>query len=157
MEREKVKQILIFCRDVDGEIKHNTKMIQDYEDTYYTRDTPGGDENSGFRSKNKISNPTAQTALNVPDYVRGEIHALHELNIQLGALKAAILHELNVLPLHQKTILYEFYIKGSQWVQITGRVNYSATQCKKLRNRGLEILAQKFNGNDLIKNFNYPS
>ena len=157
MEREKVKKILIFCRDVDGEIKLNEKMIQDYEDTYYIADSGGGDLNSGIRSKNKISTPTEITALNVPDFVRGEIRALRELNLQLGALKAAILHELNGLPLHQKTILYDFYIKGLQWVQISGRVNYSATQCKNLRNRGLEILAQNFNGNDLIKNFNYPS
>jgi len=156
MEREKVKNILQFCRGIDGEIKYNAKLIQDYEDCYYN--TGGGGTLDGMpKSKYKTSSPTEAVALNVPDFVRGEIADLQKQNERLGKLKTAILQEINKLSLSQKSILYDFYIQGLQWVQIAARIHYSETQCKKIRNRGLDNLAKQFIKIPLIVNFNYPN
>jgi len=156
MEREKVKKVLLFCRDIDGEIRITRNVLQDYEDAYYTSGGAGSLDGMP-RSKYRTSNPTQNTALNIPDSASVAMNELREDLESLAALKAAILRELNKLPLHQKSILYDFYIKGLQWVQISVRVNYSATQCKEIRNRGLDILGKNFRKNKLIKNFNYPS
>jgi len=110
MKREKAKKILIFCRYVDSEIKYNAEQIQYYEDKYYMNGSGNTDINSSIKSKNKISKPTEATALNVPDFVKANIHKLHELNKNLAALETAIMYELNELTIHQKTILYDFYI-----------------------------------------------
>ena len=156
MEREKVKKILLFCRDIDGEIKMTKNVLQDYEDAYYT--SGGGGTLDGMpRSKYKTSNPTQTAALNIPDSATAAMNELREDIEILAALKAAIIGELNKLPLTHKSILYDFYIKGLQWVQISVRLNYSTTQCKEIRNRGLEILGEKFINNSLIINFNYPT
>ena len=157
MEREIVKKILLFYRDVDGEIKYNAKIIQDYEERYYTAAIGETLKESFINSRNKVTKPTEATALNVPDFVSATIRELQAANERLAALKTAIMHEINKLPLHQKSILYDFYIKGLQWVQISGRIHYSPTQCKKIRNRGLDNLAKGFVKNSLIKNFNYPN
>lgn len=156
MEREQAKNILLYCRDIDGEIKLNSKIIQDYEDRYYS--AIGGTLNESFiNSRNKVSKPTETLALNVPDFVSDHIRELQSKNKQLCKLKTAIMGELDNLPLVQKSVLYDFYIKGLQWVQISEQVHYSGTQCKTIRNRGLDNLAEQFSRNDLIKNFNYPS
>jgi hypothetical protein len=155
MEREKVKLILAFCRDIDGEIKLNMRMLQDFEDKYYT--SGGGGLDGMPRTKHRTSDPTPAVALNVPDSASAVMRDLRADIERLAALNAAILSELNKLPLPQKSIIYDFYITGLQWVQISGRAHYSATQCKKIRNRGLDNLAKHFVKNDMIKNFNYPS
>ena len=156
MEREKVKKILAFCRDIDGEIILTKRMLKDYEDKYYS--SGGGSPlESHIKSRNKVSTPTESAALNIPDSASAAMQGLRTDVERLAALKAAVLQELNKLPLQQKSIVYDFYIQGLQWVQISARVHYSATQCKKIRNRGLDSLAAYFADNDLIKNFNYPS
>ena len=154
MEREKVKKILEFYRDIDGEIKLMTRMLKDFEDEYYTGNSSTLD---GLpRGRYRTGNPTATAALNIRDSTNAEMCNLENSIEQITKLKIAILHELNKLPLAQKNIIYDFYITGLQWVQITMRVHYGITQCKKIRNRGLDKLAQSFENNDLIKKFNYP-
>ena len=155
MEREAVKTILIFCRDIDGEIKLTQRVLADYEDAYYTGG--GAGTLDGFpRSKYRTSDPTATTALNIPDSAADAMNELRADIELLAALKKAILHELNRLPLIQKTVVYDFYIKGLQWVQISLKTYYSTAQCRNIRNNGLDKLAKLFNKNDLIKKFNYP-
>ena len=155
MERAEAKKILLFCKDIDGEISHNRRMLQDYEDRYYSM---GGGTLDGMpKSKYKTTSPTETTALNIPDSASAVMRELREQNECLCVLKDAIMQELNKLPLSQKTILYDFYIKGLQWVQISGRIHYSGTQCKNIRNRGLNNLARNFSKNELIKHFNYPN
>ena len=156
MEREQAKKILLFCQDINGEISLSKRVLQDYEDRYYSI---GGSGNlDGMpRSKYKTSNPTESAALNIPDSASTAMCDLRSQIENLAALNAAILQELNKLPLTQKSILYDFYIQGLQWVQISVRVHYSETQCKKIRNRALDNLTKYFSKNELIKNFNYPS
>ena len=155
MEREQVKKILVFCRNIDGEMTYNKKQLKEYEDTYYSM-SGGGNLDGMPRSKYKTSSPTESAAFNIPDSASAEMRDLRGTIERLAALKAAILHELNKLTLPQKSILHDFYIKDLQWVQISVRVHYSGTQCKKIRNRALDNLAKHFDKNELIKNFNYP-
>ena len=155
MERENVKKILLFCRDIDGEIKTTRRILQDYEDAYYT--AGGGGTLDGMpRSKYRKTSPTETTALNISDLASLAMRDLRAEIEKLSALQAAILQELSKLSLAQKNILYYFYIKNMQWVQISGREHYSPTQCKKIRNRGLDNLGKLFIKNDLITNYNYP-
>lgn len=156
MERDKAKKILLFCRDIDGEISLNKRLLKDYEDCYYTMGGSGS-LNGMPKGNYKTSSPTEAVALNIPESTSAAIKELHQRNEWLYKLKDAILRELNKLPLPQKTIIYNFYIRGIQWVQIAAYVNYSGTQCKKIRNRALDNLARQFSQNDIIKKYNYPS
>lgn len=156
MERDKAKKILLFCKDIDGEISLNKRLLQDYEDRYYTMGGSGSLD--GMPKGNyKTSSPTEAVVLNIPESTSTAMKELRQRNKRLCELKDAILSELNKLPLPQKTIIYNFYIRGMQWVQIMTHVKYSGTQCKKIRNRALDNLAGKFSQNEIIEKFNYPS
>lgn len=155
MERDEVKKILLFCRDIDGEILLNKRLLQDYEDRYYSMG--GGGTLDGMpKSKYKTTSPVETVVLNIPDSASKAMNELRKKNETLCELKDAILRELNKLPLFQKTIIYDFYIRGLQWVQISGQIHYSETQCKKIRNRAIDNLACQFTKNEFIKKFNYP-
>jgi len=155
MERENVIRILKFCNDIDGHIAFDRSALKNYTDKYYG--LHGGNPFGGIPSKtNRISNPTEAAVLNIPDSASRKMDELRSEIGQLENLQAAILTELCKLPLIEKNVLTYFYFKGMQWVQISSRVNYSETQCKKIRNRGLEKLGGYFDQNELVKNFNYP-
>jgi len=156
MEREDAKKILVFSRDIDGEISLNNRVIRDYEDRYYTLGG-GGTLDAMPKGKGKTSTPTETIALNIPESASAAMRELQKHNERLEKLKSEILLELNRLPYTQKSILYDFYIRRLQWVQITARIHYSGTRCKQIRNRGLDNLATHFSKNGLIKNFNYPN
>lgn len=156
MERETVKQILVFFKTIDNEIAYNARIVADYEEQYYS--VSGGRLMDGMpKSKYKISNPTESTVLNIPDSVSAHMRELNAEINGLGKLKKAVLSELNKLPFLQKSIIYDFYIQGFQWVQISGRIHYSPTQCKNIRNRGLDKLGKHFSHNKTISSFNYPA
>lgn len=154
MERENVKKILKYCADIDGLIVWVRRGLKDYEDKFY------GLHSSGFggalSKTNKISNPTEAAVLNVPDSVREKVDAWRTEIKQLYSLQAAIFTEIGKLTLVEKNIIVDFYIKKCQWVQISSRVHYSETQCKKIRNKALEKLGGFFDQNEVVKNFNYP-
>jgi DNA-directed RNA polymerase specialized sigma24 family protein len=152
MERERVKKILLFCRDIDGEIKLRRRILQDYESAYYTSGGGGGMIDGMPRSKYRAGNPTETAAINIPGAISAAMHGLRATIEELADAKAEILKELEKLPLAQKSVLYDFYVLGKQWGQIAARVNYGATQCKKIRNRALDNLGGRFEKNDRIKN-----
>lgn len=155
MEREKVKQILKFYNDIDGHIAFARSALRDYTDRFYGLHS--GNSFGQISSKtNRISNPTESTVLNIPDSASQKMDELRAEIKQLEKLQAAILTEICKLPLIEKNVITYFYFKGIQWVQISMRVNYSETQCKKIRNKGLEKLGVFFDKNELVKNFNYP-
>ncbi|GHU42242.1 hypothetical protein FACS1894111_05850 [Clostridia bacterium] len=156
MEREQAKKILIFCRSIEGEMSYNRKRLREYEEAYYTRSGRGGIDGMP-KSKYKTSSPTEITAMNIPDSASGKMRDLRIRIEQLADLKAEIMKELDRLTLTQKSILHDFYILGMQWVQISERIHYSGTQCKKIRNRAIDNLAKSFDKNGYIKNFNYPN
>ena len=155
MEREKVIKILKFYSDIDGHIAFARSALEDCEEIYYG--LHGGNLlGSAPQKTNKISNPTETTVLNIPDSASQEMSDLRSQIERLGKIQAAILAELCKLPLVEKNILTYFYVKGFQWVQISSRVHYSETQCKKIRNKAIEKLGGFFEQNELVKNFIYP-
>ena len=154
MEREKVKEILKYFADIEGHLEWVRRGVKSFEEQYYGLHSSGL---GGAPSKtNKISNPTESAVLNVPDSVREKIDGWRAEIKQLHSLQTEIINEIGKLPLVEKTILFDFYIKKRQWVQISSSVHYSITQCKKIRNRALKKLGDLFDKNELIKNFNYP-
>lgn len=156
MEREKVIKILKYYNDIDGHIVFARSALEEYEDKYYG--LHGGNPLGGIPSKSgNISNPTESAVLNIPDSASQKMNDLRAEIEHLGKLQAAILTELGKLPLLEKNILTYFYFNNFKWVQIAKRVNYSETQCKKIRNKALDKLGVLFDQNELIKNFSYPN
>ncbi len=154
MERGEVIKILKYCNDIDGHICFARSELSDYEDQYYG--LHGGSAFGSMSTKtNKISNPTEFTVLNIPAHISRRMELLRSEVERLASLKTAILAEIDKLPLVEKNIIDFFYFKGLQWVQISSRVHYSVTQCKKIRNRALEKLGGFFDQNGLVKNFNH--
>ena len=154
MERGEAKKILLFYRNIDDEISLNKRMLRDFEDVYCTPASTGLD---GTPKSQKKSSLTESVALDIPDSASAAMSELRKNNAMLEELKRAIAREFNKLPFRQKSVLYDFYIRGLQWVQISDRIHYGCTQCKKIRNRGLDALAKDFSKNDLIRNFDYPN
>lgn len=154
MERENVKKILKFYNDIEGNIDFARNWLRDFNDKYYGLHSSGGF--GGGSKTNRISDPTEAAVLNIPDSARRKADDLTAQIERLYTLQAAIFTEICKLELVEKNIIVFFYIKGFQWVQISSRVHYSETQCKKIRNRALEKLGGFFEGNSTIKNFNYP-
>ena len=155
MEREDVKKILKFYNDIEGNIEFTRNWLRDFNDKYYGLHSSGG-FGSGSKT-NRISNPTEAAVLNIPDSASRKADELSAQIERLYALQAAIFTEICKLDLVEKNIIVFFYIKGFQWVQISQRVNYSETQCKKIRNKALEKLGFFFEQNSTVKNFNYPT
>ena len=154
MERIAVVDILSFYREIDGNIQWNKRVLRNIEDEYYN--TIGGGTMDGMPHGNSgISDPTANTAINIPKDISEEVREISERLEKLPNLKIAILQELSKLPLLEKSILYDFYISNFSWVRISGRVHYSVTQCKKIRNRGLDSLKRQFAENSTITNFDF--
>ncbi len=154
MERENVKKILKYYNDIDGNISFVRDKLQDYEDRFYS--LRGGGLGCISSKTNKISNPTESAALNIPDSASRQMDELRAEIEQLYRLQAAIFTEICKLSLVEKNIIVDFYIKRRQWVQISNRVHYSETQCKKIRNVALGKLGVFFDKNELVKNFSYP-
>ena len=155
MERDGVKKIMRFCGDIDAEMRLNKRILRDYEGRYYT--LSGGNLLDGIsRGKGRVSNPTESIVLHIPESASNDMQDLRLKITRLEELKSAVLHELNKLPLYQRSVIYDFYIRGLQWVQISERIHYSPTQCKKIRNRGCDNLGKLFDQNEVISNFNYP-
>ncbi|MDR1060904.1 MAG: hypothetical protein LBL83_06775 [Clostridiales bacterium] len=155
MERWQTKKILLFCRDIDGEIAIYRRILQDFEDIYCA--FGGGRALDGMpRGRRKISRPTESAALNVPEGARAAMRDLRARIDSFAALKAAVLQELSKLPLQQKRIVYDFHMSGLRWARISEREHYSVSQCKNIRNRGLDSLGEGFSKNGRIAKFNCP-
>ena len=153
MERENVKKVLRYYNDIDGHILFARRKLQDYEDKFYSLRGGFGGISS---NTNKISSPTEAAALNIPDSASRHMAELRANIEQLYRLQADIFTEICKLPLVEKNIIVDFYIKRRQWVQISRHAHYSETRCKQIRNNALDKLGVLFDNNELIKNFNYP-
>ena len=92
-------------------------------------------------------------ALNIPDYVSGEIREYEEKGQQLQNLKAQMLQEISRLKLKEKRIIFDFYIHNLKWERVAERNAYSERQCKNIRDNALETLSQRFGKNQIISQF----
>lgn len=156
MDKERVAFILDYFGKIDSEIQFNNREIRDIEETYYsplqavnTDGLPHG--KGGFHST------TETTALNVPESACDSLEELKRQNDHLRDLKREIWRELNAIGYTHKAVLYDFYIKGFQWVRIAEQLHYSPRQCQNLRDSGLERLAKRFERNSTISVFPFPA
>lgn len=155
-DKEKVASILCYFRTIDEEIRYNDSEIAEIEEIYYSPlqavnvdGLPHG--KGGFHST------TETVALNVPESASDTIRVLQRQNESLRALKREILKELGTIGFTNKAVLYDFYIKGFQWVRISERLHYSTRQCQNLRDSALERLAKRFEKNKVISEFQFPA
>ena len=94
MEKSKVIELLEYYKDIDGEVRIYRKIITDLTDQYYN--PIGAIQCDGLpKGKNNISRQTENMALNIPDYVSGEIREYEEKVQQLQNLKAQMLQEIS--------------------------------------------------------------
>ena len=96
MERSKVIELLEYYKDIDGEVSIYRKIINDLTDQYYN--PIGAIQCDGLpKGKNNISRQTENMALNIPDFVSGEIKDYEAKVQQLQSLKAQLLQEISRL------------------------------------------------------------
>ena len=152
MEKSKVIELLEYYKDIDGEVSIYRKIITDLTDQYYK--PIGAIQCDGLpKRKNNISRQTENMALNIPDYVSGEIREYEEKVQQLQNLKAQMLQEISRLKLKEKRIIFDFYIHNLKWERVAERNAYSERQCKNIRDNALETLSQRFGKNQIISQF----
>lgn len=152
MEKSKVIELLEYYKDIDGEVSIYRKIITDLTGQYYN--PIGAIQCDGLpKGKNNISRQTENMALNIPDYVSGEIREYEEKVQQLQNLKAQMLQEISSLKLKEKRIIFDFYIHNLKWERVAERNAYSERQCKNIRDNALETLSQRFGKNQIISQF----
>ena len=152
MEKSKVIELLEYEKDLDGEVSIYRKIITDLTDQYYN--PIGAIQCGGLpKGKNNISRQTENMALNIPDYVSGEIREYEEKVQQLQNLKAQMLQEISRLKLKEKRFIFDFYIHNLKWERVAERNAYSERQCKNIRDNALETLSQRFGKNQIISQF----
>lgn len=152
MEKSKVIELLEYYKDIDGEVSIYRKIITDLTDQCYN--PIGAIQCDGLpKGKNNISRQTENMALNIPDYVSGEIREYEEKVQQLQNLKAQMLQEISRLKLKEKRIIFDFYIHNLKWERVAERNAYSERQCKNIRDNALETLSQRFGKNQIISKF----
>ena len=152
MERSKVIELLEYYKDIDGEVSIYRNIKNDMTDQYYN---PIVDIQCDGRpkGKNNISRQTENMALNIPDFVSGEIKDYEAKVQQLQSLKAQLLQEISRLKLKEKRIIFDFYIHNLKWEQVAVRNSYSERQCKNIRDNALATLSQRFEKNQIISQF----
>ena len=70
----------------------------------------------------------------------------------MAKMRTAIRREIDRLTTFEKLVIIKFYIEGKSWVQISGQIHYSCTQCKNIRTKAMKTLARYFGGNpDITK------
>lgn len=152
MERSKVIELLEYYKDIDREVSIYRKIINDLTDQYYN--PIGAIRRDGLpKGKNNISRQTENMALNIPDFVSGEIKDYEAKVQQLQSLKAQLLQEISRLKLKEKRIIFDFYIHNLKWEQVAVRNSYSERQCKNIRDNALATLSQRFEKNQIISQF----
>lgn len=155
MDKFKIVSILEFYKNIDEEIRLNKEAIEDIEMRYYNP-INGVNMDGMPKGKGGTSNPTENTALNVPEWASEQLQELQAEQKALYALKRAIRKELERLPYIQRVIVSDFYIRGDNWVRISAQIHYSERQCKNIRNNALVKLGRRFASNKAIVGHNYP-
>ena len=112
-------------------------------------------ENDGQpKGQYHISHTVENAAMNIPDYVREDMKYYEEKVQKLQRIKSQILQEISRLKLKEKTIIFDYYIYGMKWEQVAEHNHYSDRQCKNIRDTAVEKLAERFQNNDFIREFN---
>lgn len=154
IEKKDVVGILVFYRDIDGEIRFCREMVKELE-SYY--DTIGGQSLDGMpKGKNHISSAVEAVALNLPDGIHTELEYYTGRVEELQALKVEILKEISRLEYRLKSIVTDYYLHGLKWEQVSARNHYSERQCKNIRDTAVGNLVEAFGANRIIAGFKIP-
>lgn len=151
MDKNKVVEILLYYRNIDGAIRLYRETLDDLE-SYY--DTIKGQNMDGMpHGSGGTGNPVESTVLNLPpdlreniDFYNGKINELHRLKVE-------VLKEVSGLEHRMACIVMDYYLHGLKWEQVSVRNHYSERQCKNIRNTAIDNLAQKFGKNAIIAGF----
>lgn len=145
-----IVKVLAYFRDIPKQMKINNGIIQDLEDQHYNA-LKGVQLDGMPKGRGGTSNPTEQTALNIPAGVAETIESLKRENIKLEKVQSAITEELLKLEWRERKIVYEFYVYEYNWEKVA-RNFYSVRQCKNIRTTALRKLATQFEENTTINN-----
>lgn len=148
MSKEKVIWLLRLFPGIDEEVKTRKNAIGYLE--HYYNPISGVGYSDITKGKYAKSNQTEQIAINIPDYVRGDIQKYKKEIEELQKVKCEIIREVSHLKLKQKNIIFGFYFYGMKWENIAKKTNYSDRQCKNIRDDALEKLLQNFSKNEVL-------
>lgn len=151
MNKKKVLKLLELFREIDGEISARRSIISDLEQYYNPIQGIGYSDTT--KGKYANSNQTERIAMNIPDYVRGDIqHCMKEIE-ELQKVKVEILKEVSRLTMKQKNVIFGYYFHGMKWEQVAEGTHYSERQCKNIRDGAVERLLKGFEKNRVLSEY----
>lgn len=151
MNKKKVLKLLELFREIDGEISARRSIISDLEQYYNPIQGIGYSDTT--KGKYANSNQTERIAMNIPDYVRGDIqHYMKEIE-ELQKVKVEILKEVSRLTMKQKNVIFGYYFHGMKWEQVAEGTHYSERQCKNIRDGAVERLLKGFEKNRVLSEY----
>lgn len=148
MSKEKVRKMLKFFPEIDGEISARRSIISDLEQYYNPiQGIDYGDQKDGKYAK---YNKTERRAMEIPEYVRGDIQHYKSEIEGLQKVKVEILKEVSRLTMKQKNVIFGYYFHGMKWEKVAERMHYSERQCKNIRDGAVEWLLKRFEKNRVL-------
>lgn len=151
MNKKKVLKLLELFREIDGEISARRSIISDLEQYYNPIQGIGYSDTT--KGKYANSNQTERIAMNIPDYVQGDIqHYMKEIE-ELQKVKVEILKEVSRLTMKQKNVIFGYYFHGMKWEQVAEGTHYSERQCKNIRDGAVERLLKGFEKNRVLSEY----
>lgn len=151
MKKGKVLKLLELFPEIDGEIKARRSIISDLEQYYNPIQGIGYSDTT--KGKYNDSNQTERIAMNIPDYVRGDIQRYQREIEELQKVKVEILKEVSRLTMKQKNVIFGYYFHGMKWEQVAERTHYSERQCKNIRDGAVERLLKGFEDNRTLSEY----
>lgn len=151
MNKGKVLKLLELFPEIDGEIKARCSIISDLKQYYNPIQGIGYSDTTKRKYAN--SNQTERIAMNIPDYVRGNIQRYRQEIEDLQKVKVEILKEISRLTMKQKNVIFGYYFHGMKWEQVAERTHYSERQCKNIRDRAVERLLKGFEKNRVLSTY----
>ena len=151
MNKNKVLKLLELFPEIDGEIKSRRSFISDLEQYYNPIQGVGYSDTT--KGKYANSDPTERIALNIPEYVLGDIQRYQKEIEELQKVKVEILKEVSRLTMKQKNVIFGYYFHGMKWEQVAERTHYSERQCKNIRDGAVERLLKGFENNRILSEY----
>lgn len=148
MNKGKVLKLLELFPEIDGEISARRSVISDLEQYYNPIQGIGYSDTT--KGKYANSNQTERIAMNIPDYVRGDIQHYKQEIEELQKVKVEILKEVSRLTMKQKNVIFGYYFHGMKWEQVAEGTHYSERQCKNIRDGAVERLLKGFEKNRVL-------
>lgn len=145
-----VERILKFYKYIDVDIKMASEWLEQYEQGY---NPLGAISYNGMPKSNNLPDCTTTLAIKLVEAnAKENIDTLKKRITELQKLKWEIFNEISTLTPVHKTIVSEFYIKGSKWEYIAGQINYSVRHSKNIRHVALKDLGTRLAQNKYIVN-----